>query len=262
MAWALVLVAAAAVVAWLLFRLAFVPWGTRWGSTPAERDAPMPGDSWARAAAPAGASFLRMTRAISLPVPPDAAWPWLAQLGRGAGFYSYDRLDNGGKRSACHVVPWIPPPRLGDATAIGYLRHLVPGRETAWWMPEMRWFGCRVTMACAYRLAAEGGGSRLVMRVNGGAAGPTVGLVYGLFILMDSLMARRQLLGIRERLEGGAPPAAATTAAHDDGDRAAHQLYEAVLADGTRAGVPGREQAALWHEAAARELGPAFGAER
>ena len=108
----------------------FLRWGTRWGSDPAERAATTPGDAYLEGGPPARVA---MTRAISIRAGAETVWPWLAQLGRGAGWYSADRLDNGGKVSARHIVSWIPEPRLGDASAIGYLRHIEPGRALVWW---------------------------------------------------------------------------------------------------------------------------------
>jgi proline iminopeptidase len=46
------------------------------------------------------------TMAVTLPAPPEAVWPWLVQMGCDrAGWYSWDRLDNGGRPSAERVVP-------------------------------------------------------------------------------------------------------------------------------------------------------------
>ena len=83
----------------------FVSWGAGWGATPAERAMRMPGDEFFTDRASA---FVAMTRAVSITAPPETVWPWLAQLGRGAGWYSFDRLDNGGLVSARHIVSWIP----------------------------------------------------------------------------------------------------------------------------------------------------------
>ncbi|MER7751936.1 hypothetical protein [Kitasatospora sp. NPDC097643] len=43
--------------------------------------------------------------ATTLPAPPSTVWPWLVQMGcdRG-GWYSWDRLDNGGRPSADRIV--------------------------------------------------------------------------------------------------------------------------------------------------------------
>jgi hypothetical protein len=108
--------------------LALLRWGTRWGSTADERARRMPGDEYLEGGPRARVA---MTRAVSISAPPERVWPWISQLGRGAGWYSVDWLDNGRKVSAWHMVSWIPEPRLGDATAIGYLRHIDTGRSVA-----------------------------------------------------------------------------------------------------------------------------------
>jgi len=120
---------AAAIVLGLVCKSALLWWGTRWGSTSAERAIEMPGDDYLE-----GGRRVRvaMTRAISINVRPERVWPWVSQLGRGAGWYSVDWLDNGRKTSAWHIVLWIPEPQLGDATAVGYLRHITTGRSLVW----------------------------------------------------------------------------------------------------------------------------------
>jgi hypothetical protein len=64
-----------------------------------EQRRPMPGDRLVRE------PMFTVTHAITINAPPDRIWPWLAQMGslRG-GWYSYDSLDNGGRRSADHIV--------------------------------------------------------------------------------------------------------------------------------------------------------------
>ena len=53
--------------------------------------------------------------AVTIDAPPDQVWPWLVQLGgdRG-GWYSWDRLDNGGRPSAHEVHPEWQDLALGD----------------------------------------------------------------------------------------------------------------------------------------------------
>ena len=46
-----------------------------------------------------------ITHAITIHAPPERIWPWLAQMGSSrGGWYSYDRIDNGGHSSADHVL--------------------------------------------------------------------------------------------------------------------------------------------------------------
>lgn len=47
-----------------------------------------------------------MTHAITVNASPEPVWPWLAQMGAGrAGWYSYDRVDNGGRESSWRLMP-------------------------------------------------------------------------------------------------------------------------------------------------------------
>jgi hypothetical protein len=188
-----------------------------------------------------------MTRAVSISTSPEVVWPWLAQMGRGAGWYSHDRLDNGGKASARHIVSWIPSPRIGDASAIGWLRDLEPGRALTWWLPGEKTFGTTMRMVVDIRLDPEGTGSRIIIRVSGDATGWSGALVRRGFEAVDSIMAIRQLQGIKYRAEEFA---ARTTdpEAPETGDRDQFQLHEAICSSGERAGVSGREKATLWRE--------------
>ena len=226
--------------------IAFVRRGMRWGATPEECAMQMTGDAYLDAGP---AVRTAMTRAISIAAPPEIVWPWLAQLGRGAGWYSIDRLDNGGKISARHIVSWIPAPQPGDATAIGYLRHIEAGRELAWWANGVRFFGATARLVTGIRLQPQGNGSRLVIRMSADAAGFTARLAIWIFQFIDTIMARRQLLGIKERVEQygarTADPDRPETGARDQ-----YQLYEIIYASGESAGVRGKELATHWRQAA------------
>jgi hypothetical protein len=206
----------------------------------------MPGDEYFTDVAVA---FVAMTRAVTIEAPAETVWPWLAQLGRGAGWYSYDRLDNGGKMSARHILSWVPPPQKGDATAIGYLRHVTAGLELTWWVPGTRFLGTTARLASDIRLTPANVRSRLVIRYSGDAKGGMPRTVLWIFRLIDSLMARRQLLGIKDRVERFG--ARTSDPEHPEtGDRDQYQLYEAIYASGERAGTRGKELAERWHRAA------------
>ena len=56
-----------------------------------------------------------VTHAITIDAPPRAVWPWLVQMGSGrAGWYSYDRIDNGGAPSARRIIPDLQHVAVGD----------------------------------------------------------------------------------------------------------------------------------------------------
>ena len=224
---------AAALLALLAFTLATM----QWGSTAAEQGASMPGDECFGEAAP----VVVMTRAISIAAAPQFVWPWLAQCGRGAGWYSVDRLDNGNRSSAWHIVSWVPPPHVGDATAIGYLRSVEDGEALTWWAPAVRFLAADACLAVDMHLHSEGEGSRLVIRMSAAASGFMARPALWGFRCIDSVMARRQLLGIRARAEAyGArtsDPGAPETGARDQ-----YQKYEVIYASGEGAGVRSDEQ--------------------
>lgn len=193
-----------------------------------------------------------MTRAVSIDAPPQRVWPWIEQLGRGAGWYSVDWLDNGRKVSAWHIVSWIPEPRLGDATAIGYLRHIDTGRSLTWWLDGGSFLGSHARLVTCFSLHTEKKGTRLISRISADATGLSASLVLLAFRAIDSIMACRQLIGLRRRIEY-CEQRRAGVKDPETGDRDQYQLYEIFFADGNRAGVAGKESGARWRQAAIRD---------
>jgi hypothetical protein len=224
----------------------FLQWGTNWGSTADEQGAKMPGDAFFE---DGPSRRLAMTRAITINAAPEIIWPWLAQMGRGAGWYSYDWLDNGGKDSARHIVTWIPAPELGDASPIGYLRHLDQGRSMAWWLGGLRFAGATARLVVDISLTRTGDQSRLVIRNSADASGVMASTALLIFRFIDSIMAIRQLVGIRNCVESFGDrrenPDRPETGAKDQ-----YQLYETIFASGEWAGRQGREHAAKWRQTA------------
>lgn len=79
--------------------------------TPASKqnERPLVGDELLQDAA------AQVTHSITINAEPSSIWPWLVQMGSGrAGFYSIDRLDNGGERSAREIHPELQDIHLGD----------------------------------------------------------------------------------------------------------------------------------------------------
>jgi len=89
----------------------------RWGATPAEVVAALPGDELVPE------PTLGYTRAISIAAPVEAVWPWLAQIGQGrGGLYSFDGLENlfrCGIHSADVVLPDHQELNAGDLIRLG-----------------------------------------------------------------------------------------------------------------------------------------------
>src|SRR6185295_9733322 len=79
------------------------------GRLDVDEDRPLPGDDLLPA------DSAELTDAIDVAATPETIWPWLVQMGcRRAGWYSYDLLDNGGKRSAREIRPELQRLSVGD----------------------------------------------------------------------------------------------------------------------------------------------------
>jgi hypothetical protein len=93
------------VVTWLAY---LRPLRDRWGVVPDETERTWPGDDLVPDAT------LVETRGITIDAPPADVWPWLMQMGYGrGGWYSYDQMDNSA-RSADRVVPELQDLSVGD----------------------------------------------------------------------------------------------------------------------------------------------------
>jgi hypothetical protein len=174
-------------------------WHLRWGATDAEVAARLPGDDLVP-----DCQFVA-TRAITIDAPPQAVWPWLAQVGFGkAGFYSNDLLDNAAHASADRIVDelqhpqvgdWVPMfNRVNDITAFK-IAAINPPESLLWVKPDSTW---------TWKLTAVGGRTRLVTRTRARyrwtqPAGALVSVV--LMEVGDFPMIRKMLRGIKQRAE-------------------------------------------------------------
>lgn len=107
------------------------------GASPFDKVRAMPGDGLV----PRPISTI--THAITIDAPPERVWPWLAQLGAGrGGWYSWDRIDNGGRPSAervCeelqHVAPGDILPALPGAKELFVVATVEPPRDLVLTVP-------------------------------------------------------------------------------------------------------------------------------
>jgi hypothetical protein len=174
-------------------------WHLRWGATPSEAQAAMPGDGLVPV------SHFTATRAITIDARPADVWPWLAQVGYGrAGFYSYDLLDNLGRPSATAVMPQWQRAGLGDLAApmashptpntSFRVTGAEPGALLVWAKPDSTW---------AWTLAPLGPGrTRLITRLRQRYHPTPAGLLTIILAEFgDFAMMRKMLLGIKTRAE-------------------------------------------------------------
>jgi hypothetical protein len=86
-----------------------------------------------------------ITHTIIINTSPENIWPWLVQLGAGrAGWYSYDRIDNGGKPSANKIVPALQQievvdimPAVPHSKDAFIVREIQPGKAIVLVVPIM-----------------------------------------------------------------------------------------------------------------------------
>ena len=87
----------------------FRPWQLTWGTTEDEVVREFPGDDIV------AAPNFDATRAVTVLAPPEHIYPWIVQMGMGrAGWYSYDLLDNFGRKSAETILPEYQDVQVGD----------------------------------------------------------------------------------------------------------------------------------------------------
>lgn len=130
----------------------------------------------------------RMVRAVDVAAPPETVFGWIGQLR--VAPYSYDLIDNLGRRSPRRLLGLAPPEAGERFLMIFRITAVTLGREIT------AAGGNRVTgpYACTYRVLPDGPGrSRLVARLDMAAGGPlrraiAVGTAWG-----DLVMMRRQL---------------------------------------------------------------------
>ena len=209
---AILLTLVSAVIASGIVYFAFVrPKVRGWGLDPHEAELPLPGDDLIPE--PTHVE----TRGITINAPVAKVWPWLVQMGFGrAGWYSFEMLDN--KASVDTVLPEFQSLKAGDVmpthpgggfmvktveperalvlyTDTDLLRSQAERSENESY-PEIK-------ASWAFYLQPEDGTTRLIERFRAktpgsGPATAVLGEIMGTGIV---LMTRKQMLGIKERVE-------------------------------------------------------------
>jgi hypothetical protein len=175
-----------------------------WGAREDEVAAKLPGDELL---ADAG---LVTTRAVTVNAPPEAIWPWLAQMGSGrGGAYTYDWIENLlglDMHSAAEILPDYQDLTVGDELPLGSrgpvmrVEVLDPARALATRSADRNW-------VWIFALVPDGESTRLISRnrIATKALSLASRLFYTFFMEPGSLvMERKMLLGIKERAERAA----------------------------------------------------------
>jgi len=167
---------------------------TRYGrSTAEERAAEYPCDGCRDRTASA------YFRAIGVKASPALTYRWVCQLTRAP--YSYDLIDNLGRRSPRELTPGADDIKVGSRFLIFEVTDVEPGRHVSGVAPEKvaRVFG---PISGTYAVVPdEEGGSRIVVKMWLGARGPLGRTVRAALAFGDAIMMRKELTTLRDLAE-------------------------------------------------------------
>lgn len=171
-----------------------------WGATTDEIHGSVVGDNLCRDAT------LIATRSITISAPPQDVFPWIRQMGFGrAGWYSYDWIDNLGRKSATRVHEEWQSVVSGDKIPSGPISFTAAIVEApCHFVLEVKSLGKKspkLHFTLAYELREDPQGTRLVTRMRSHIKLP-FGSLFERFILGpgDGIMLRRQLLTINRHV--------------------------------------------------------------
>jgi hypothetical protein len=209
---AILLTLVSAVIASGIVYFAFIrPKVRGWGLDPHEAELPLPGDDLIPEP-----SHVE-TRGITINAPVAKVWPWLVQMGFGrAGWYSFEMLDN--KASTDSVLPEFQSLKQGDVMPThpggGFLVKTVEPERALVLYTDTELLRSQaersenesypeIKASWAFYLQPEDGTTRLIERFRAltpgsGPATAVLGEIMGTGIV---LMTRKQMLGIKERVE-------------------------------------------------------------
>jgi len=193
------------------------PWFMRWGATDREAAAAWPGDELS-----VRAKSVSM-RAVTVHAPPEAIWPWIAQLGQDrAGWYSYRLLENlvGCEMPRVHrIVPALQDRRVGDkvwmypADRLNGVGHSVvarvePPRALVLATMSMGNTGVTSDASQAFLLdPVDASNTRLIMRGRGPIPASWGWRLFDAAVFQPAhfVMERRMMLTIKALAEGDDP---------------------------------------------------------
>jgi hypothetical protein len=171
-----------------------------WGATAEEISSSVVGDDLCSDAT------VVATRSITIGAAPQEVFPWIRQMGFGrAGWYSYDWLDNLGRKSASTIHDEWQSVEAGDKVPSGPISFIAAIVDAPrHFVLEIQSLGKKspkLHFTLAYELRDDPQGTRLVTRMRSRINLP-LGSLFEKLILGpgDGIMLRRQLLNIKKNV--------------------------------------------------------------
>jgi hypothetical protein len=171
-----------------------------WGATAEEISSSMVGDDLCSDAT------VVATRSITIGAAPQEVFPWIRQMGFGrGGWYSYDWLDNLGRKSASTIHDEWQSVEAGDkipSGPISFIAAIVDApRHFVLEIQSLGKKSPKLHFTLAYELRDNPQGTRLVTRMRSRINLP-LGSLFEKLILGpgDGIMLRRQLLNIKKNV--------------------------------------------------------------
>lgn len=174
--------------------------GAQWNTTPAERAATYPCDAFI------DGSWQGVVRAIDVDAPAAWVYRWFCQLK--VAPYSYDLLDNAGRRSPHHLTPGVDDLAIGQPFLVFTITEFERNRHlsgTGSAQSARLWGPLAVTYLVTARTKRT---SRVAVKVNVGTASRWHRLRAALLAVGDLVMMRKQLLTLKHLAESTAPSSA------------------------------------------------------
>lgn len=142
-----------------------------------------------------------LIRGVDVAAPPSVVFRWLCQLK--VAPYSYDWLDNRGRRSPRELTPGVEELAVGQHIIVARIVEFEPDRHiTAVSLPTATaMFGA---FALTYQITAAEGGSRLIACIDVTVRSRAGRLRADLLTIGDLVMMRKQLLNLKSLAERSA----------------------------------------------------------
>ncbi|MFC1852612.1 hypothetical protein ACFL27_20635 [candidate division CSSED10-310 bacterium] len=202
------------IMSWLVFALVLLAvyfallrdWQMNWGATTEDVNRYMAGDELLED------PELNATRAVLINASPEQIWPWIVQIGyKRAGFYGFDKLDNGGQPSAKSIIPEFQNLKAGDFIPGGEYKgelfnllevvEMKPNKSMLWvFLKGTPWQGATWSWGL-YKIDDEH--TRLVSRLRQKYTFDSAQAVisWSMIDVIEIMMMRTTLLGIKYRAE-------------------------------------------------------------